>query len=175
MGSRGDLLARIMEKTGTSQVDLARMTGVRQPSISGFISGRVELSDDQLDRLLSAMGFSLEVRREAIPASLTHSELCSWALHRRVSAHLNEKSLTQWSARLHHNIERLRSGMRGVVHRRNIDSWVVLINEADINGMHRLLTGLDRHSIEMREVSPFGGILDQNERRAILDEMRRAG
>jgi hypothetical protein len=35
-------------------------------------------------------------------------------------------------------------------------------------GLHRVLTGLDRDPIEMREVSPMGGLLPQDEKQAIL-------
>jgi hypothetical protein len=41
---------------------------LRQPSISQILSGWTDLSDDQLDRLLSCMGYRLEVtRRPVIP------------------------------------------------------------------------------------------------------------
>lgn len=36
------------------------------------------------------------------------------------------------------------------------------------------MTGLDRTSIEMREVSPLGGILPETERLGILSNVRRA-
>ena len=66
---REELLREVMLETGTTQSDLSRLSGVRQPSISGFLSGRVELSDEQLDRLLSCMGRRLEVvRRPVVPA-----------------------------------------------------------------------------------------------------------
>ena len=35
-------------------------------------------------------------------------------------------------------------------------------------GLHRVLTGLDRKSIEMREVSPMGGLLSDEERANVL-------
>ena len=35
-------------------------------------------------------------------------------------------------------------------------------------GLHRVLTGLDQDSIEMREVSPMGGLLTQRERSEVL-------
>lgn len=56
MWSPGDVLREVMLETGTTQSELLWVSGVRQPSISGFFSGRVELSDHQLDRLLSCMG-----------------------------------------------------------------------------------------------------------------------
>jgi hypothetical protein len=36
-------------------------------------------------------------------------------------------------------------------------------------GLHRVLTGLDRDSIEMRDVSPMGGLLPQSERQTVLE------
>src|SRR6266567_3305533 len=64
---------------------LSRLSGVRQPSISQFLSGKVELSDDQLDRLLSCMGYRLEVTRRPVVPELTRSERRSWRLHCRLS------------------------------------------------------------------------------------------
>lgn len=82
--------------TGITQAELSRLSGVRQPSISQFLSGKVELSDEQLDRLLSCMGFRLEVVRGAVPPDLTRSERRSWLLHRRISSHLTPARLQQW-------------------------------------------------------------------------------
>jgi plasmid maintenance system antidote protein VapI len=52
-----------MLETGTPQSGLSRISGVREPSNSQLLSGRVEMSDDMLDRLLSCMGYRLEVVR----------------------------------------------------------------------------------------------------------------
>jgi len=49
-----------MRRTRTTQSELSRVSGVRQPSISQFLSGKVEFSDEQLDRLLSCMGYRLD-------------------------------------------------------------------------------------------------------------------
>ena len=43
-------------------------------------------------------------------------------------------------------------------------SWESLLEDGDVPGLHRVLTGLDRDSIEMREVSPMGGLLEDEER-----------
>jgi hypothetical protein len=42
--------------------------------------------------------------------------------------------------------------------------WGTLVSSGDLGGLHRALTGLDRDSIEMREVSPMGGLLSERER-----------
>ncbi len=38
----------------------------------------------------------------------------------------------------------------------------------DVPALRRVLTGVDRHSIEMREVTPMGGILTDEERQQAL-------
>jgi transcriptional regulator with XRE-family HTH domain len=134
---RGELLREVMRETRTAQSELSRLSGVRQPSISQFLSGTVELSDEQLDRLLSCMGYRLEVTRRPF---------------------------------IERNLGRLRGSVTGQPHSRNLDRWESLVRDGDVLGLHRVLTGLDRDSIEMREVSPMGGLLPQDERQAALRE-----
>ena len=161
-----------MTQTGTTQSHLARLSGVRQPSISGFLSGRVDLSDDQLDRLLSCMGFRLEVVRRAVAPRLSRSERRSWQLHRRLSTLLDRKSLAEWTPTMLGNLERLARRTTGEPHERNLARWRQLVDARDLPGLHRALTGLDRDAIEMREVSPMGGLLSDEDRREAL---RQAG
>jgi transcriptional regulator with XRE-family HTH domain len=157
MPSRGGLLREVMLETSTTQSELSRVSGVHQPSISQFLSGKVELSDEQLDRLLSCMGYRLEVVRRRVVPELTRSERRSWRLHRQLSIHLTRTSLEQWLPTIQHNWERLRNGVSGEPHMRNLDRWRSLIDRGDVPALHRVLTGLDRDSIEMREVSPMAG------------------
>ena len=168
MSSRGGLLREVMLETSTTQSELSRVSGVHQPSISQFLSGKVELSDEQLDRLLSCMGYRLEVVRRPVLPELTRSERRSWRLHRQLSNHLTRTSLEEWRPTIERNLERLRSGVSGEPHGRNLDRWRSLIDRGDVPGLRRVLTGLDRDSIEMREVSPMGGLLSQDERMDVL-------
>lgn len=170
MSSRGDLLREVMLTTGITQSELSRVSGIRQPSISQFVSGKVDLSDEQLDRLLSCMGFRLEVLRRPVEPKLTRSERRSWQLHRKLSSHLTHDTLQQWQPVIERNLERLRSRVTGEPHLRHLERWTLLVQQQDVLGLQRVLTGLDRESIEMREVSPMGGILTQGERREVLAE-----
>lgn len=153
-----------MLETGTTQSDLSRVSGVRQPSISGFLSGRVDLSDEQLDRLLCCMGFRLEVQRRPVDPQLTRSERRSWRLHRALSSRLNPTTFEQWRPRIEGNLERLSGQVTGQPHERNLGRWRRLVEQVDLLTLHRVLTGLDRESIEMREVSPMSGLLSEDER-----------
>ncbi|MFC9894181.1 helix-turn-helix domain-containing protein [Nocardia sp. NPDC127579] len=168
MSSRSDLLREVMLETGTSQSQLSRVSGVRQSSISQALSGKLNLSDDQLERLLSCMGFRLEVVRRRVVPELTRSERRSWLLHRRLSTHLTRPRLESWRPQVERNLGRLRDGVSGQPHVRNLGRWEVLIERGDLPGIHRVLTGLDRDSIGMREVSPMGGLLPQDERADVL-------
>jgi len=168
MTSRGDVLRDVMLQTSTTQSDLSRFSGVRQPSISGFLSGRVDLSDDQLDRLLSCMGFRLEVIRRPVVPKLTRSERRSWQLHRRLSTLLNRHSFEDWRPKIERNLDRVSDRVTGQPHERNLDRWRQLVDGRDLPGLHRVLTGLDRDSIEMREVSPMSGLLPDEQRREVL-------
>jgi hypothetical protein len=157
-----------MRETRTTQSGLSRLSGVRQPSISQFLSGKVELSDDQLDRLLSCMGYRLEVIRRPVMPDLTRSERRSWLLHRQLSSRLTEDSLEQWHPVIERNLQRLRGSVTGQPHVSNLNQWESLVQRRDVLGLHRVLTCLDRGSIEMREVSPMGRLLPQTERTATL-------
>jgi transcriptional regulator with XRE-family HTH domain len=168
MSGRGEVLREVMRATGTTQSELARVSGVRQPSISQFLSGKVVLSDEQLERLLGCMGYRLEVVRRPIRPHLTRSERRSWLLHRHLSARLTRARLDQWRPVIERNLDRLRSRVTGQPHERNLDRWATLVDSGDVPGLHRVLTGLDVDSIAMREVSPMGGLLTQDERSQVL-------
>jgi transcriptional regulator with XRE-family HTH domain len=170
MPGRGEVLREVMRETRTTQSGLSRLSGVRQPSISQFLSGKVDLSDEQLDRLLSCMGYRLEVLRRPVIPDLTRSERRSWRLHRQLSSLLTKDSLEKWRPVIERNLQRLHGSVTGQPHSRNLDRWDLLVESGDVLGLHRVLTGLDRDSIEMREVSPMSGLLPQSERQAILQE-----
>lgn len=144
------------------------MSGVHQPSISQFLSGRIEMSDDLLERLLNCLGFRLEVVRRFDPVSLDRSHRRSWLLHRELATRLTPARLNEWAPTIDGNLGRLRRGIRGEPHLSNIDRWEQMVATADLSGLRRAMTGLDIDSIQMREVSPLGGLLPQAERSAVL-------
>jgi transcriptional regulator with XRE-family HTH domain len=172
VNERREVLRAVMRETDTTQSELSRLSGVRQPSISQFLSGRVDLSDEQLDRLLSCMGYRLQVSRKPVAPDLTRSERRSWKLHRQLARHLTRSTLAQWQPTIERNLQRLRGGVAGQPHIRNLARWESLLEHGDVPGLHRVLTGLDRDSIEMREVSPMGGLLADAERIRTLDEVK---
>ncbi len=162
------VLREVMLEMGVTQSELSRLSGVRQPSISQFLSGRIEMSDDLLDRLLCCLGYRLEVTRRPVKPELNRSEQRSWRLHREISRTLDPSTLDQWSPVIQGNVSRLRESTTGQPHSRNLQHWQQLVEHRDVLGLHRVLTGLDRESIQMREVSPMGGLLSQEQRSQVL-------
>lgn len=167
MGGR-EVLRDVMTQTGVSQSELSRMSGVRQPSISQFLSGRIEMSDEMLDRLLSCLGYRLEVVRRPVRVELDRSHLRSWRLHRQLATHLDPQILDGWAPTIKRNVERLRHSVQGEPHVSNMDRWELLVDHRDVPGLRRVMTGLDIDSVQMREVSPLGGLLPQSERSRVL-------
>lgn len=159
-----------MTRTGTTQSRLSRLSGVHQPSISQFLSGRTDMSDDMLGRLLECMGYQLEVTRSTVQPKLTRSELRSWRLHQQLSVELSPRTLDDWLPHIESRLDRLRSRVTGQPHTRNLERWTQLVRDRDVPGIRRVLNGIDRDSIEMREVSPLGGLLDEEGRRQTLDD-----
>ncbi|HJQ44326.1 MAG TPA: helix-turn-helix transcriptional regulator [Jatrophihabitantaceae bacterium] len=171
VSDRGELLRDVMVRTGITQSELSRLSGVHQPSISQLLSGKIDVSDELLDRLLCCMGYRLEVIRRPTAPELTRSERRSWELHRRISTHLTRSTLDEWRPQIRRNLKRLRHSVQGEPHLRNMRRWRSLVESGDVSGMHRVLTGLDRDSIEMREVSPLGGLLSAEERSNVLERV----
>ena len=162
------MLGTVMRETGTTQSELSRLSGVHQPSISQFLADKVDLSDEQLDRLLSCMGYRLEVTRQPVAPQLTRSERRSWKLHRELARYLTRSALSQWQPTVEDNLRRLRSSVTGQPHMRNLSRWESLVEDGDLPGLHRVLTGLGRDCIDMREVSPMAGLLSDEERIRVL-------
>lgn len=160
-----------MRETGTTQTELARMSGVRQPSISQMLSGRIALSEAMLRRLLSCMGRGLEVRYRPVEPEISRSAKRSWVLHRQLSRHLDRDALVEWTPLIRRNLERLRDQTQGEPHLRNLDRWQRLVSDGDLPGLRRVLVSLDDDTIQMREVSPLAGLLSQDERKDALRKL----
>jgi transcriptional regulator with XRE-family HTH domain len=151
---RRDLLRRALTETETSQSQLARISGVFQTNISQFLTGRIEISDVMLARLLGCLGYELEVVYTARRASLSRAQWRSWDAHRRVSETL-EDSLSDRAPEITSRLRALRREHRGTPARALVDRWAAMIRTEDLPALRRVLVGLDTDSLAMREVSPM--------------------
>lgn len=165
---KSEILRSVMSEVGITQTRLSELSGVKQPSLSQMLHDRIEMSDEMLDRLLSCMGYRLEVVRRPIRVELDRASERRWRLHERLVRELSPETWKRWRPIVKRNLEQLRSSTRGEPHRRNLERWSDLVRTNDLRGIRLLMTGLDTESIQMREVSPLGGLLSEQERREVL-------
>jgi len=154
---RPDVLREALSETGTTQSQLSQLSGVKQPSSSQILSGRIEMSDEMLDRLLFCVGYCLEVVRRPVRVQLDRSSRRRWRMHQLLVSQLSPETLKQWAP----------------VIRCNLDRWQRLVSSGDVRGLRLVMTGLDTDSIQMREVSPLGGLLSEGDRQHVPEEMLR--
>ena len=170
---RPDVLREVLAETRTTQSRLSQLSGVKQPSLSQMLSGRIEMSDEMLDRLLSCVGYRLEVVRRPVRVQLDRSSRRRWRMHQLLVSQLSPEALKQWTPTIRRNLRQLRRDTRGEPHMNNLDRWQRLVSSGDVRGLRLVMTGLDADSIQMREVSPLGGLLSEGDRQHVLEEMLR--
>lgn len=161
-----------MELTGTSQVELSRLTGLPPSKISRYMTGRLEPSEPTLDLLLSSLGIHVEF--DLSPVRMERTKQRSWLLHRRISHKLGTTGIDSsgWEL-MQRNLDRVRQNTQGYVHERNLDRWQRITDDQSIRELHRVLVDTSDVGIGMREVSPMTGFLTEDERLGVIAEIHR--
>lgn len=172
MSGKSDLLREVMRETHTSQSLLSRLSGVHQPSISEFLSGRIGMSDEMLQRLLQCMEYDVQIVRTPVRLQMNRTDRRRWLLHRELVVGLSKQTWPVWHDQLSLNLERLRHSVSGQPHERNLERWQRLIEDQDLNGLRRVMLDPTRDGVEMREVSPMSGLLPEEDRLRVLAMVR---
>lgn len=161
-----------MDSTGTSQVELSRLTGLPPSKISRYVSGKLEPSEPTLNLLMSSLG--LRVDFDVSPVPMERTKRRSWLLHRQVSHKLGVTGIDDsgWE-RMQRNLNRVRSNTQGPVHERNLDRWQRIIDSRSLRDLQRVLVDTSTDGIAMREVSPMTGFLTEDERLGVLAGIQR--
>ena len=170
---RAEILQQVMVDVGMTQAKLAELSGVKQPSLSQMMHKRIDLSDEMLDRLLSCMGHRLEVTRRSVRVELDRSSERRWRLHERLALELSPESWQVWRPVAVENLHRFRGSTRGQPHLRNLDRWAALVAADDLRAIRQVMTSISIDSIQMREVSPLGGILAESKRQEVLSAVNK--
>lgn len=106
-------------------------------------------------------------------SELNRSVLRTLMLHRSLVPKLSEETLSSWTPRILQNLDRLSGSVQGHPHVENLGRWRRIVENHDLNTLRTLLDSTDQGSIEMREVSPMGGLISQEERLSILKSLPR--
>ena len=178
---RESTIRRARARAGLGLRQLARQMGVTAKAITDWeISeelGTVQLNT--LQRALDALGEDVVVatRRRSPHDSEARLERredrVSLELHRAVAIKLmnDPDAVLRGVPR---NLERLRSRVQGASAASWLDEWAELGQTGDLGGFVNVMLGTDQRSVNMRQTSPFLGVLTQLERLAAIERARSA-
>lgn len=120
-------------------------------------------------------GVHRRVRRHDLEAFIgrrpRREELRSLWLNRAVAGKLAQDPC-RVLARARQNLERLQAIHAGATVVRWLDDWRQIIAEGP-EAVMRTLTSETRHAADLRQNSPFAGVLSERERRQVLDSFTR--
>lgn len=168
MVRRMDVSGRLREcrqRAGLSQQSLADAAGTSQPTVAAYEAGRVTPNVDTLTRLLDACGYSLAATTSTGTTRWTRVEEKSLAIHRLIAARLLEDpapTLRKAQA----NLTKLRASDRGHA-KRLLDEWTELL-ERPTDEIVVAMLARTSHGIDLRQMTPFAGVLTDAERRKAL-------
>lgn len=153
------LLRRARERAGYTQSLLARLSGVAQPKVSAYESGRESPTTKTLAKLLDACDSELRLAgRRTPPAQMSRGARRSLENHRRIAAALlsdetNRRAFVS-QARVVLAAARSANPFGDLWH----DGWSDLL-DGPLDELVGALVGEDTYSIELRANSPFVGLV----------------
>lgn len=163
-----ELLRRARATAGLSQRELARRAGTSSATLSQYETGRKAPRIDTLDRLLAACGHCLVLRAEPSAAPRVRTAARSLALHEAIAARLvadPEPVL----AIAHRNLATMRSANTDGSADGWLDAWAELL-DGPLHAVVHALTEDNEAAHELRQNTPFAGVLTPTERWAIYRE-----
>jgi transcriptional regulator with XRE-family HTH domain len=144
-------------RAGITQAVLARAAGTSQPTIAAYEAGRKSPSVNTVRRLARSVG--LEARVEYHPP-LTREERRSIALHQAIAQRLIEDP-ERVLAQARQNLTRM--GARVTGPSQILEEWRVVLDRP-LSALLPLLTDPTPWARELRQLTPFAGVLSARER-----------
>ncbi|MEM7218773.1 MAG: helix-turn-helix transcriptional regulator [Pseudomonadota bacterium] len=157
-----NIIRLLRQRCGATQSELAELAGTSQPTVAAYESGRKSPSLRTVHRLAAAVGLVLEM--ECHPP-LTREDRRSLKLHRAIADQLDAESIRR-ARRTLDRLKRQHPHARALLARWSL--WLDLPSEdLKVLFLHPGMVGRD-----MRQVSPFAGILSARERMKQFREFR---
>jgi len=160
-----ELLHDVRARSGLSVRSLARVAGVSPASVDRIEHGRVAPTAT-LERILDSIGYVLELR--AVPARsvpMTREDRRSLAYHRLIAIKLlDDPTLVITKGR--ENLTRMRHVDESGRSSRYLDAWDRLLTGEEHEIIGVLLDPSER-ARDLRQVSPFPGVLTPAERSSV--------
>lgn len=157
---------KLRAQTGATQVNLASAAQTSQPTIASYEAGDKSPTLETLERLARSQGLELTV--SYVPP-LTREDKRSLAYHRAIVEKIRlqpEESLARARANLK-KMSKLHPHAKKLV-----DRWRDWLNLPLAELIHWCLDA-SFMARDMRQVTPFAGLLSQEERLVVLEKFRR--
>ena len=160
----GELLVALRRRAGLSQDELAERAGTSGPTVAAYERGRKEPRWSTFVRLAEACGAVPAVVLGGAPSVLTRPERRSLALHEAVLVHLLEdpdavRSLARRNLAVMSEAAPAASPY--------LQRWRSLL-DGPLGELAVTLVSADPDARELRQNSPFAGVLDPGERERVL-------
>ena len=171
------LLLAVRSEAGLSQRELAARAGTSGATVAAYELGTKEPRLSTLARLAEAAGMRLEWRYEPkdgvlLGETLTREERRSLAIHRAVAAKLAADPVGVLA-----HARRNLAVMRRANEDGSADAWFMEWEtrlRGPLGGVIEALVSHGQHARDLRQVTPFAGVLSDEERRAIYAADRAA-
>jgi transcriptional regulator with XRE-family HTH domain len=159
-------ILRLRSQVGVTQKKLALMAGTSQPTIATYEAGKKSPKLETLERLAKSLGLEVAV---SFIVPLTREDLRSLAYHRAVIEKLKCEP-TAVLTRARRNLETMSKKHPDA--KKLFDHWEQWLS-FPIDDLINCCLGLDLFARDMRQTTPFAGILSARERLAILKKFRK--
>lgn len=153
-------------RTGLTQSALAAAAGTSQPTIAAYEADRKSPTLDTVRRLAGSVG--LEARVEFYPP-LTREDRRSLFLHEAIARRLMEDP-SPVVARSRANLKRMSAAHAGA--RQLLREWAVLLDRT-VDDLVPVLLDASPRGRELRQVTPFAGVLSAAERAEVYRAFAR--
>jgi transcriptional regulator with XRE-family HTH domain len=164
MSRLSEIVKSIRFEGGLTVRALADLAGTSAPTISNYEHGKREPMLSTIERLADAAGFDVEV---TLHRRLSRSDRIKLAYHEAIDRKLQRDpdSVIGTARRF---LDLLRSVNRNSGSDVYFERWESLL-DGPVEQLHETLTSRAQHAVDLRNVSPFAGVLDQAERQEILE------
>jgi transcriptional regulator with XRE-family HTH domain len=157
---------RLLRDLGNlTQAELAEAAGTSQPAIASYEAGRKSPTLRTLRRLAEAAGFDATI---GFHTPMTREERRSLHLHRAIARRL-ERSPEEVLAKARETLSLMRS--KHPKAGQLLQEWEVILNRP-VSEMAPALTDPSPWNRELRQVTPFAGVLSAEERTEVYRSFR---
>lgn len=160
-------IRQLRETLGLTQQQLANIAGTSQSAVAAYEGGRKSPTWRTVERLAQAVGCHVEVR---VLPPLTREDRRSLAVHAAIVERLRDDPPTVL-AQARASLARMRALHPGA--QPLLDEWRLLLRRP-VDALAPVLLDPSPWSRELRQVTPFTGILSARERTQVYREFARA-